>query len=36
MRRIVEDAGKWVGLCDYRLEFGLFNVEEFKVVREEE
>ena len=36
MRRIVEAAGKWIGLCDYRPEFGLFNVEEFKVVGEEE
>ena len=35
MRRIVEDAGKWIGLGDYRPEFGLFSVEEFKVVEEE-
>jgi len=35
MKRIIEDAGKWIGLGDYRPEFGLFNVEEFKVVREE-
>jgi len=32
MKRIIEDAGKWIGLGDYRPEFGLFNVEEFKVV----
>jgi len=36
MQRIVEDAGKWVGLCDYRPEFGLFRVEEFRVEKEEE
>ena len=34
MRRIVEDAGKWIGLCDYRPEFGLFSVEKFEVVGE--
>jgi len=34
MKRIVEDAGKWIGLCDYRPEFGLFNVEEFRVIEE--
>ena len=32
MKRIVEDAGKWMGLGDYRPEFGLFNVEKFEIV----
>ena len=32
MKRIIEDAGKWIGLGDYRPEFGLFNVEEFRVI----
>lgn len=33
MRKIVEDAGKWIGLCDYRPEFGLFDVVEFRVIK---
>jgi len=32
MKRIIEDAGKWIGLGDYRPEFGLFSVEEFRVL----
>ena len=32
MKRIVEDAGKWIGLGDYRPEFGLFEVERFEVI----
>ncbi|HDM75000.1 MAG TPA: hypothetical protein ENG51_00845 [Deltaproteobacteria bacterium] len=31
MRRIVEDAGKWIGLGDFRPEFGLFKVVRFEV-----
>jgi len=32
LRKILEDAGKWIGLCDYRPEFGLFEVADFKVL----
>jgi hypothetical protein len=32
MKRIVEDAGKWIGLGDFRPEFGLFEVVEFEVL----
>jgi len=32
MKRIVEDAGKWYGLGDYRPEFGLFKVVKFEVI----
>lgn len=31
INRIVKDAGKWIGLGDYRPEFGLFKVEKFEV-----
>jgi len=30
LRRILEDAGRYYGLGDYRPEFGLFKVEEFR------
>lgn len=31
LKRILEDAGKYYGLGDFRPEFGLFEVEEFKL-----
>jgi len=34
MKRIVEDAGKWYGLGDFRPEFGLFEVVKFEVIDE--
>ena len=30
-RKILEDAGKWIGLGDYRPEFGLFEVRKFTI-----
>jgi len=33
MKKIVVDAGKWIGLGDFRPEFGLFKVEKFEVVK---
>ena len=32
LKRILEDAGRWYGIGDYRPEFGLFKVVKFKVV----
>ena len=32
LRRILEDAGRYIGLCDFRPEFGTFEVVEFKKV----
>jgi len=32
MRKVVEDAGKWIGLGDFRPEFGLFEVVRFEVL----
>jgi len=32
MKRIVEDAGKWYGLGDFRPEFGLFEVVKFEAI----
>ncbi len=34
LKRILEDAGKWYGLGDFRPEFGLFEVVEFKIKQE--
>jgi len=31
-KKILEDAGKWVGLGDFRPEFGLFKVAKFHVI----
>ena len=31
-KKILEDAGKWIGLGDYRPEFGLFRVKKFNVL----
>ncbi len=33
LKKILEDAGKYYGLGDFRPEFGLFEVEEFKDVK---
>jgi len=33
MRKVVEDAGKWIGLGDFRPEFGLFELKKFEVVK---
>lgn len=33
MKKVVEDAGRWIGLGDFRPEFGLFEVVEFKEVK---
>jgi len=33
MKKVVEDAGKYYGLGDFRPEFGLFEVENFEVVK---
>jgi hypothetical protein len=30
LKKILEDAGKWYGLGDWRPEFGLFNLEKFE------
>jgi hypothetical protein len=35
MKRIVVDAGKWIGLGDFRPEFGLFEVVKFEVLSRE-
>jgi len=32
LRKFIEDAGRYVGLCDFRPEFGLFDLVEFKKV----
>ena len=34
LRRILEDAGKYYGIGDYRPEFGLFKIEKFEEVVE--
>jgi len=34
VKQILEDAGKYYGLGDYRPEFGLFKVEMFKIVED--
>ena len=33
IKRILEDAGKWYGLGDFRPEFGLFEVKRFEVIQ---
>lgn len=33
MKRVVEDAGKWIGLGDFRPEFGLFEVVKFEPLK---
>jgi hypothetical protein len=33
LKRILEDAGKYYGLGDFRPEFGTFRVEEFKLAK---
>jgi len=33
-KKILEDAGKWIGLGDYRPEFGLFEVRKIEVLKE--
>jgi hypothetical protein len=32
LRRILNDAGRYYGIGDFRPEFGLFEVQEFKKV----
>lgn len=32
MKRVIEDAGKYYGLGDFRPEFGLFEVKEFEII----
>jgi hypothetical protein len=33
IKKILEDAGKYYGLGDYRPEFGRFKVERFEVIK---
>ena len=35
IKQILIDAGRWYGLCDYRPEFGLFEVEKFELLEKE-
>jgi len=34
LKRTLIDAGKYYGLCDFRPEFGLFEVVEFEKIEE--
>ena len=36
VERILVDAGKWYGLCDYRPRFGLFEIVKFEVAEKKE